>query len=462
MDENSGSLLKEEPVLQPVRLEPHHREKLAAARLMAVRQMPYFARALFALQPRPSLGTPTFAVGRGYLLKVNPGFVESQGVPTLAVGLIHEACHLLRNHAKRAEALGVGPGQAAAWNVAADAEINDDLRDLSGAPEWWITPESLGQPEGLLAEQYYRSLPSFGGLAFGESGQDGEGQEAVGSPDCGSGCRGGNDPDDAGGPRGLSERSVDAIARQVAAAVLDAAKTTGRVPAGLVRWAEGLLADPQVDWRVELAALVRGAVAQVAGGVDYSWSRPSRRLDHRVVPRVLLPSLRRPVPKVGVVVDTSGSMSEVDLAAALAEVDGILRAVGTVGVEVYACDSAVAEAQRVFDARQIQLVGGGGTDMGVGIAAAVEGRCDCVVVLTDCETPWPDSPPGVPVVVGAVTDKVPSGVPEWAEVVHIESSSSTLGLHVKSSGHSGLVATRRSVAEKEGRSVPYVLCPQPV
>ena len=94
------------------------------------------------------------------------------------------------------------------------------------------------------------------------------------------------------------------------------------MPAGLLRWAE-LTVQPAVDWRRVLAAELRRAVADTAGAVDYSYRRPSRRAP--VAGQVVLPALRRPVPEVAVVCDTSGSMTEDLLAAALAEVEGLLR-----------------------------------------------------------------------------------------------------------------------------------------
>ena len=100
----------------------------------------------------------------------------------------------------------------------------------------------------------------------------------------------------------------------------------------------------------------------------------------------MLPALRRPVPEVAVVCDTSGSMSEDLLAAALAEVEGLLQALGLARqLRVLACDTAAAPAQRVTSARQVELAGGGGTDMGAGIAAAaaLRPRPAVTVVLTD-------------------------------------------------------------------------------
>jgi len=65
-------------------------------------------------------------------------------------------------------------------------------------------------------------------------------------------------------------------------------------------------------------------------------------------------------------------------------------------VRVLACDTAVAPAQRVTSARQIQLVGGGGTNMGAGLEAAglLRPRPAVTVVLTDGYTPWPSPPRG--------------------------------------------------------------------
>ena len=117
------------------------------------------------------------------------------------------------------------------------------------------------------------------------------------------------------------------------------AKRPGRCPAGLLRWAQDVI-TPKVNWRALLAAELRRALAEVSGAVDYSYRRPSRRA--AVAGNVVLPALRRPVPEVAVVCDTSASMTDDLLAAALAEVDGLLRSLGmSRQVRVLACDTAV-------------------------------------------------------------------------------------------------------------------------
>ena len=222
-----------------------------------------------------------------------------------------------------------------------------------------------------------------------------------------------------GRPGGLDPWLADLLRRQVAEEVVRHAKQAGTVPAGLLRWARDVLA-PRVDWRRLLAAELRRAIADVAGAADYSYRRPSRRA--AAVSGVVLPALRRPVPELAVVCDTSGSMSEELLAMALAEVEGLLRALGMARqLRVLACDAAAGPAQRVSSARQVTLTGGGGTNMGAGLAAAyaLRPRPAVAVVLTDGYTPWPDAAPkGMRVVAGLLGDDAPEA-PRWARAVRV-------------------------------------------
>ncbi len=197
----------------------------------------------------------------------------------------------------------------------------------------------------------------------------------------------------------------------------------GSVAAGWVRWAESVLPS-RTDWRRVLAAEVRSAVAAVSGRVDYSYRRPSRRA--HLNPDLVLPTLQRPIPDVAIVCDTSGSMHERLLARALAEIEAVLTRAGLRErqVRVLAVDAAVHAVRRVSRARQVSLAGGGGTDMGEGIAAAaaLQPRPTVVIVLTDGYTPWPERPPpGIRVIVGLLTEAGGAWAPpEWARTVLIE------------------------------------------
>lgn len=221
----------------------------------------------------------------------------------------------------------------------------------------------------------------------------------------------------------VSEAEAKVLRRQVAEAIrTESSRGRGKVPGHWRRWADCVLTAPRQDWRRELAAALRGALADTVGASDYSWRRPTRRAAS--CPDVVLPALRQPVPEVAVVVDTSGSVGEDKLSSAFAELQGILRATGQRGVSVLTVDSAVHAVRRVCDARQVTAIGGGGTDMRVGVAAAAQlrPRPHVVVVLTDGETPWPSEPPhGVRVVVGLLGPRSARyPVPDWARVVEVE------------------------------------------
>ncbi len=403
---------------------------LPAARLWAATRFPYLATAVFGAQVIAAPGTGTVSVDESWRMRADPDLAAEWTPAQLGSVLIHHVCHLLRTHAERAQAVGAGPAEARTWVRAADAEINDDLvpagLQLPGRP---VLPHDLGARDGLLAEQYFDHIRAREASGRGAGAETGAGSQDRSAPsesgetagpwlDCGSGADGVPRPGD--GPGGLPEWQADLLRRQVAQDIIAHAKPAGTVPAGLLRWAEETL-RPKVDWRRLLAAELRRAVAQVAGAVDYSYRRPSRR--SAVAGPVVLPALRRPVPEVAVVCDTSGSMTEDLLAMVLAEVEGLLRALGLARqVRVLACDSAVAPAQRVTSARQVQLVGGGGTNMGTGIAAAValRPRPAVTVVLTDGYTPWPaDAPKGTRVVVGLLGAEAPDA-PEWARAVRVE------------------------------------------
>ena len=241
---------------------------------------------------------------------------------------------------------------------------------------------------------------------------------------CGSGAGGPVEawelPSDDPAAPAVGEAEASMTRRRVAQAVREyvANHSRGTLPEGWQRWADATLAGPQVPWRRVLASAVRRAIAHVAGCSDYTYRRPGRRR----IPHIVTPAMQRPLITVAVVVDTSGSMGQPELDAAMAEVTGVIRAagIGPRGLLVLACDAAVGAATRVRRAADIQLVGGGGTDMRVGIAAAeaAHPRPDIVVVLTDGYTPWPDRQTRARLVVAIIGDQgAAQHAPEWATTV---------------------------------------------
>lgn len=403
--------------------------RLRLARMAAVEMMPYYARGLFALVPVAAVGLGTFAVDKFMRLYIDPkmlGTNDGWSINAAGAVLIHECGHVLREHADRADAVDA-PVDRECWNIAADAEINDDLLAAGlGLPEGVVTPGAIGCEDGHAAEVYYRHLVPPGAPrtpqtrpSDGDGGSDGYG--------CGSGAGDRPVPGelpaavDLGSGTGLSGASADLVRVAVARAVQAEMRTyggagRGTVPAGIARWAESQLVPAVVPWPKVLRAAVRRAVEDQAGQVYHSWRRPNRRAPSGL----LLPTLRAPKINVDLIIDTSGSMGDRDLAAALSETRAVLRRT-TARVRVLCCDAASSTPREVRTISDVTLTGGGGTDMRVGIDAALAARppADVLVIMTDGGTPWPAQRLGVPLIVALIGEHAVDSAPAWAKTVRV-------------------------------------------
>ena len=382
--------------------------KLAAARLWASDQFPYLASAIFAAQVHSAPEIGRMVMDRYWRLHADPSVVDEASVEQLGGEILHLTSHLLRDHASRADDAGLnGIEELHHWVDAADAEISDDYPALSRISET-ITPSELGLDPHRLAEEYFRR---------------GDVREGA-SNDCGSGAHGESaswepPPPSQTSGSGLDKHERSLLRRRVAS---DVEAAGADASAGLRAWAAAEM-SPTVDWRRELAAVLRKAVAIASGAVDYSYARPSRR--SAAVKDIVLASMRQPAVEIAVVIDTSASVSEDLLGSAVTEIDGILKSAGSRSVRFIACDDAVRVTARISSVEGIQTFGGGGTDMAVGIAAALDSRPrpQVVVVLTDGFTPWSFDAPRADVIAGILANDdgiEPPATPSWATRIVIE------------------------------------------
>jgi predicted metal-dependent peptidase len=365
--------------------------------------------ALYALTAVADASQPTFAVDERWRLYVNPQKLREWSVLEVAGVLLHEVSHVVRDHAGRARTVAVTDELSCGlWNLAADAEINDDLLAAGVTlPSTPVTPGVLGLPPDRVAEFYYTGLGHAAALPDG-------------APDCGAGCHGlGDSWTSPRLPAGLSDAEALLLRQRVAEELTRlAAQRPGAVAGGWLRWAESVM-GPRLDWRRLLAAKMRSSAAAVSGAADYSYARPSRRR----VQRVVLPSLQRPVPRVAVIVDTSGSVDDDLLGLAWAEVHGCLRSLGVRRdlLTVYAADTAVHRLTGP-PRRQMSLIGGGGTDMAGAIGMVLTARPppDLAVVITDGLTPWPVVRPCRDVIIALLpTAATRPAPPPWAHIVEV-------------------------------------------
>lgn len=450
--------------------------RLAAARVLASRRLPYFASfmRMFVFKEVDTTVTKTVVVSDDARFFFNPDFVMRFPIEHLATIILHEVLHVLRRHGAQAKTFGVMPttDDARIANVAMDFEINDDLAE-TGAPveeAGGILPQQYGLPPGLMWQDYYYRLKEIlqgadspektaleelikantpdesggygpGGEGEGEGDEDGEGngQGGVGAGDCGS-CAGNprpnepkHDPDsDDDSPQSVEGRTPNEMSRAAADAArqVQAAAGRGGVPGRFKRWADDEVRPPVVNWRTRLARIFGNSMTYVRGTADYYYSRPSRRQSAvgGYAPNTpVLPAMRRSVPKVWVVLDTSGSMGSSEIGDSLSEIGGVIQAAAGAGeVTFISGDCEVGDVVRVRTMAEIlpHISGGGGTDFRPPFRLMEmepkHSRPNILIYCTDGMGPAPTNPPAGCTVVWVLVGPYKTAPAEWGEMVYVE------------------------------------------
>ncbi|QDP58827.1 MAG: hypothetical protein Unbinned80contig1000_36 [Prokaryotic dsDNA virus sp.] len=395
---------------------------MQSERIRALHEFPYFGAVLSKLSFFECDDVPTMAIDKHGRVYVNVPYWDSITLKQRVGVMVHELQHVLRKHFVRGEFLSLSPEEL---NIIGDIEINDSdkMRGfLDGLDA--IYPETYGFPQ-------HRTFEEYAELWKKKKKDDGENSSQSGKPSvangqCGSAADGQKKdyelpaPSD-GGP-GMDETDLTIVAKQVAEAIKEAARTRGDIPGNLIEWSAGVLSPPKVNWQSKLRNYSRNAAAWVRGNGDYSYSKLSR---FPVGGSVIVPGSVCPVPEISLMVDTSGSMSSTDLENILPEAQACLRMSAGSSGKVCVVDTAVHSLKPVTDVRKIPFAGRGGTDLRVGFEAIskLSPRPDILVVFTDGYTPWPDfSPRGVKTIVALMGRHCsPDRVPGWAKTLVIPS-----------------------------------------
>lgn len=410
---------------------------LAAVRLQAREMAPHLAPALYAVrfQATPGLRKKSggWACDKYWRVYYDPIVLKTETLEALAADLIHEIWHILRHHFARWERLlrrlkgKLSMKQLLQrWNKSADAAINDDPRLEKFLQEWCIFAQNYGLPKGQTAEWYFENWPEDDG----DDGDDGDDESDGPACDCGSGAGGPprewdlGDPNGEGGDpaSGIGEAEGVGIRAAVAEEISKAvSRGVGNLSHQTQEWAKKTLTPPKIPWTQQFSRILRSEAQRSAGQDEYDFRRP-HPLSAQI--GIIMPSLYRPELKVSVVLDNSGSMSWGDRTdKVLAELDGILRATGA-EVTLFTCSSRVGKKQRISSVSRVLLDQSGGTDMRVGIQAALEAepKPHVIVVLTDGETAWPDSRLPCPMIacLAGASESWKARVPAWGRMVSVD------------------------------------------
>lgn len=348
------------------------------AKTKLVTTEPFYATIVLSMKvvetdKRPDGQDLWLAATNGATLWINPDNVEKLTVPQ-AVGLLkHEALHVAFLHPWR-----VGNRNHRAWNQATDYIINDIITKEHGElPEGGRMRDGVSETE--TAESVYASLPPGGQDSGGGQGD------------------GGGDPFDGdllpAETGGESAQVSEMQAKALVAKAANIAKAQGRLPAGIKHLIEELFVS-RIPWEDQL----RQFLTEVARA-DYTFARPNRRF---VAQGTYLPGMysEGAMRKLGVIIDTSGSIGTDELSRFFGEVVGAIDAACPSQLIVVYCDCEINAVDRLDNPTEDDVrtnarrEGGGGTDMTVAQRWFEENEPDtaAVMVFTDGYTPFADSP----------------------------------------------------------------------
>jgi predicted metal-dependent peptidase len=289
--------------------------------------------------------------------------------------IAHEVYHLMGGHAQKMVKYAMSglfgrPFYPVLMNWCMDAVINQTLIEsrIGTMPESGGVLHPDVKSTDLIEDVYERFLKlipeeadsddySLGGSPTDEDGEGGssgddEDGETEGDKDLGGG-KSGEDMGFTGKPNDeLEAPAEDAPSDQTLKLAISAAVTAqkvdgGTMPAGLKSYIDDLL-DPQIDWREEF----RDFFVTTLGKDLSTWSRPNKR--RLVLPGIYLPKKIgfRCGPFVGGF-DTSGSMSDLEIAAVLTEQCAVLSDVRPTSCHIVWCDAQVERVDEIEDAGEL-------------------------------------------------------------------------------------------------------------
>ena len=326
-------------------------------------------------------------------------FMDALSDPEHNAVVLHENLHVGLKHL---------PHHRSKWkenkklaNIAADLVVNSIIKDIElKDPNLVTLPKCAiysAQFKDWSFTEIYNFLKEKGGK--GEEGEgDGDGGKGKGNgsggsePQDGDGDGNGNEygegfdeHDMTGDGQELSEQEAKDLDERIDKALREGGILAGSMGGDTPRAIKELL-EPKIDWREAL----REFISEFSVGKDeYTW----RKFNRRMLPNDLyLPStISETVGELIIANDTSGSISNDDLAEYVTELISICETVVPSGVRVLWWDTMVAGEQKFTEGEYQQLAsmlkpkGGGGTRVSA-VADYIKKKninAEAVIVFTD-------------------------------------------------------------------------------
>jgi len=380
-------------------------KQMKVARVGLILDQPFWGSLALRLETKEDPTCPTGWTD-GKSLGYNPDWIMELTLDQTKGFIAHEIEHIIFKHNTRR-----GDRDHMKWNIAGDYVINGDLERTFSLPPGGLLN---AQFTGHTADHVYNQLPDPPKGGGGGGGGDGEGgtvfgevRDLPGPPD-----KNGKAPKASPGQARQFEKEMEIAIVQAK----NQAKARGMLPGGIERLIDELVA-PKLDWRVILRRF-----AEENSKNGYSWQPPNRRFIHQ---GFYFPSLQsKDVGKIVCAIDTSGSVSQHELAQFAAELQSITDEFES-ELHVMYCDSQYHGKQVFQSGEPVKVVmrGGGGTAF-TPIFEEIEKEepPTFLLYMTDlCCDDFPQEP-GYPVMWVRTGGGSYSCQPPWGEVLDLEGS----------------------------------------
>ncbi|MDR6954160.1 putative metal-dependent peptidase [Ancylobacter sp. 3268] len=317
-------------------------DKILAAKTALMWDHPFFSVLLVQLKMIDATDDPrinTMATD-GRHLYYDRKFVDGLKKDELVFVLAHEVMHNAMLHSIRRQ-----ERHHMLFNIACDYAINGELKacNVGTMPKAGLIDDRF---TGLGAEEIYRILLEENPAAAAAASQPGADPGG-----CGGVLDGCAQHDEAA----KAELKAEIMTQVQQAAMVAKATQAGKLPAGIARLIDQLLA-PKVDWRAVLRRFIDESSHR-----DFSWAKPNRRL----IPHgIYTPStISDGVSHIVIAVDTSGSIDDAILRDFAAEINGAFGEGAVDRLSVIYADAQVNHIEEFETGDELVLhpAGGGGT-----------------------------------------------------------------------------------------------------
>jgi predicted metal-dependent peptidase len=318
----------------------------------------FISTILFSLHFKWSEAIPTAATN-GKSILINPEFWNELDKDEQIFLLLHEAWHVAFEHMLR-----LNERDMRLWNMACDYVIN-----------LMLDTQGLRMPEGGLLDYQYDEMSSE--EVYEAIKQDPDAQDSAADfvPDL-------QEPDDAEDSQGNGAEPT--TAEQVKDIIIRASVRSqmtnddpGSIPREIKRWIDEIL-NPKLPWGVILENFMKATSPD-----DYSL----RKVNRRFLPDFYLPTLfSESLDEILIAVDTSGSITEDQLKAFLAETHEIAARLAPKKLTLVDFDwqvHQVVEINSAMDLQTFEFKGGGGTDLEEVCELLDQRKPDISIIFTD-------------------------------------------------------------------------------